>query len=56
MQKETGRGREEDRGRGREKEKERDREGGRENLKQPLHSVWSLTRGSVPQPWDRDLS
>ena len=38
----------EDRGRGKEKE--------RENPKQVQHTAQSPTRGSIPQPWDQDLS
>ena len=26
------------------------------NLKQVPSSAWSPTRGSIPRPWDRDLS
>ena len=39
---------------GRQRERERERERG--NLKQAAHLVWSLTQGSIPQPWDHDLS
>ena len=28
----------------------------RENIKQPPHSVQSLTQGLIPRPWDHDLS
>ena len=48
-----------EREREREREKASRREGQRERegiFKQAPHSVQSLTRGSIPQPWDRDLS
>ena len=32
------------------------RERKRENLQQAPHSTWSLMQGSIPQPWDHDLS
>ena len=38
------------------RERERGRERWRENLKQAPHSSQSPTWGSIPQPWDHDLS
>ena len=43
-------------GRGAEREREREKEGGVWNLQQAPCSAWSQTWGSLPQPWDHDLS
>ena len=37
-------------------EGERNRQTDRHNPKQAPCSSWSLTRGSIPRPWDHDLS
>ena len=48
----SGRVHEQERGRGRERERERERQ----NPKKPPHSVQSPMQGSIPWPWDHDLS